>query len=82
MTSTFGHDFHEIVQLLYQTNLLSISLLLAMSLSAAGTGLAITNPLVLYRALIATNRITPDPAQHRLGRPSSHIPARNNTNRV
>ena len=30
------------------------------------TGLAITNPLVLYRALLATNRITPDPAQHRL----------------
>ncbi|KAF1353972.1 AFG1-like ATPase-domain-containing protein [Delphinella strobiligena] len=37
-----------------------------MSLSAAGTGVAITNPLVLYRALVATNRITPDPAQHRL----------------
>ncbi|GAB7352047.1 hypothetical protein MBLNU459_g2556t1 [Dothideomycetes sp. NU459] len=37
-----------------------------MSLPAAGTGLAITNPLVLYRALVATNRITPDPAQHRL----------------
>jgi peroxisome-assembly ATPase len=30
------------------------------------TGLAITNPLVLYRALIATNRISSDPAQHRL----------------
>lgn len=30
------------------------------------TGLAITNPLVLYRALLATNRIDPDPAQHRL----------------
>lgn len=39
-----------------------------MSLSAAGTGVAITNPLVLYRALVATNRITPDPSQHRLGR--------------
>ncbi|KAF1997547.1 hypothetical protein P154DRAFT_547345 [Amniculicola lignicola CBS 123094] len=31
-----------------------------------GTGLAITNPLVLYRSLIATKRIRPDPAQHRL----------------
>ena len=30
------------------------------------TGLAITNPLVLYRALLATKRIDPDPAQHRL----------------
>ncbi|KAK0514248.1 hypothetical protein JMJ35_002865 [Cladonia borealis] len=28
--------------------------------------LAITNPLVLYRALLATKRIDPDPAQHRL----------------
>ncbi len=32
----------------------------------ASTGLAITNPLVKYRALLATNRIRPDPAQHRL----------------
>lgn len=31
------------------------------------TGVAITNPLVLYRALLATNRIRSDPAQHRLG---------------
>lgn len=30
------------------------------------TSLAITNPLVLYRALLATKRIDPDPAQHRL----------------
>lgn len=30
------------------------------------TGLVITNPLVLYRALLATKRIDPDPAQHRL----------------
>ena len=30
------------------------------------TGLAITNPLVLYRSLLATKRIEPDPAQHRL----------------
>lgn len=30
------------------------------------TGLAITNPLVLYRALLATKCIDPDPAQHRL----------------
>lgn len=30
------------------------------------TGVAITNPLVLYRALVATKRIDPDPAQHRL----------------
>lgn len=30
------------------------------------TGLTITNPLVLYRTLLATRRIDPDPAQHRL----------------
>lgn len=28
--------------------------------------LSITNPLVLYRALVATGKIRPDPAQHRL----------------
>ena len=33
---------------------------------SASTGLTITNPLVLYRALLATKRIDPDPAQHRL----------------
>ena len=32
----------------------------------SSTGLTITNPLVLYRALLATKRIDPDPAQHRL----------------
>ncbi|KAF1960235.1 hypothetical protein CC80DRAFT_523372 [Byssothecium circinans] len=31
-----------------------------------GFNLTITNPLVLYRSLLATNRIQPDPAQHRL----------------
>ncbi|KAF2799078.1 hypothetical protein K505DRAFT_80852 [Melanomma pulvis-pyrius CBS 109.77] len=31
-----------------------------------GTNLTITNPLILYRSLIATNQIKPDPAQHRL----------------
>ncbi|KAL8828946.1 MAG: hypothetical protein Q9191_002294 [Dirinaria sp. TL-2023a] len=30
------------------------------------TGLTITNPLILYRTLLATKRIDPDPAQHRL----------------
>ncbi|MCJ1433617.1 hypothetical protein MMC27_002980 [Xylographa pallens] len=30
------------------------------------TSLTITNPLVLYRALLATKQIDPDPAQHRL----------------
>ncbi|KAE8445275.1 hypothetical protein EG329_013513 [Mollisiaceae sp. DMI_Dod_QoI] len=34
--------------------------------SPASTGLTITNPLVLYRALLATKVIDPDPAQHRL----------------
>lgn len=29
-------------------------------------GLTITNPLVLYRTLLATRKIDPDPAQHRL----------------
>jgi len=32
----------------------------------SSTGLTITNPLVLYRVLLATKRIDPDPAQHRL----------------
>ncbi|EAT87729.1 hypothetical protein HBI56_119790 [Parastagonospora nodorum] len=32
----------------------------------SGTGVTITNPLVLYRSLIATQKIRPDPAQHRL----------------
>ncbi|CAI6338567.1 unnamed protein product [Periconia digitata] len=31
-----------------------------------GTNVTITNPLVLYRSLLATNRIQSDPAQHRL----------------
>ena len=30
------------------------------------TGLTITNPLVLYRTLLATKKIEPDPSQHRL----------------
>ncbi|KAI4103021.1 MAG: hypothetical protein LQ339_004384 [Xanthoria mediterranea] len=30
------------------------------------TGLTNTNPLVLYRSLLATQKINPDPAQHRL----------------
>lgn len=30
------------------------------------TGLTITNPLVLYRSLLASKAIDPDPAQHRL----------------
>lgn len=37
-----------------------------MSAAVRSTGVAITNPLVLYRALVATKRIDPDPAQHRL----------------
>jgi peroxisome-assembly ATPase len=32
----------------------------------SSAGLTITNPLVLYRALLATRQIDPDPAQHRL----------------
>jgi protein AFG1 len=32
----------------------------------SGTGLAITSPLILYRSLVASRRIAPDPAQHRL----------------
>ncbi|KAK5073778.1 hypothetical protein LTR64_007084 [Lithohypha guttulata] len=34
--------------------------------ASSSMSLSITNPLVLYRALIATRRIRPDPAQHRL----------------
>ena len=37
-----------------------------MTATSTSTGLTITNPLVLYRALLATKRIEPDPAQHRL----------------
>ena len=37
-----------------------------MPAACPSTGLTITNPLVLYRALLATKRIDPDPAQHRL----------------
>ena len=37
-----------------------------MSSVPASTGLTITNPLILYRALLATKRIEPDSAQHRL----------------
>lgn len=33
---------------------------------ATNLSLSITNPLVLYRALVSTNKIRPDPAQHRL----------------
>ena len=36
-----------------------------MRVASTPTGLAITNPLVLYRSLLATKRIDPDPAQHR-----------------
>ena len=34
--------------------------------AAAERALTITNPLVLYRSLVATKKIEPDPAQHRL----------------
>ena len=37
-----------------------------MPLSTHSTSLSITNPLVLYRSLLNTQRIHPDPAQHRL----------------
>lgn len=37
-----------------------------MSPIPVSTGLTITNPLVLYRALLATKRVEPDPAQYRL----------------
>ncbi|KAH8685963.1 AFG1-like ATPase-domain-containing protein [Tricladium varicosporioides] len=35
-------------------------------LAAPITSLTITNPLVLYRSLLSTKQIAPDPAQHRL----------------
>jgi hypothetical protein len=44
-----------------------ISLCLGANPMPHATGLTITNPLVLYRALIATNRLSPDPSQLRLG---------------
>lgn len=34
--------------------------------SSPATGLTITNPLVLYKSLLASNKILPDPSQHRL----------------
>ena len=41
--------------------------LIAVQMPPNGTGVTITNPLVLYRSLLATQKIRPDPAQHRLG---------------
>jgi len=38
----------------------------SMRVPSTSTGVAITNPLVLYRSLLATKRIDADPAQHRL----------------
>ncbi|RDW60923.1 hypothetical protein BP6252_12306 [Coleophoma cylindrospora] len=35
-------------------------------LTSTATGLTITNPLILYRALLSTKQIDPDPSQHRL----------------
>lgn len=37
-----------------------------MSRTAVSTSLSITNPLVLYRSLLASKKLQPDPAQHRL----------------
>lgn len=37
-----------------------------MQAASSTNALSITNPLVLYRALLATKRVDPDPAQHRL----------------
>ncbi|KAL9089926.1 MAG: hypothetical protein Q9159_002283 [Coniocarpon cinnabarinum] len=37
-----------------------------MPLPPTSAGVSITDPLVLYRSLLSTNRIRPDPAQHRL----------------
>lgn len=34
--------------------------------AASSTGLTITNPLILYRALLATKQVEADPSQHRL----------------
>lgn len=34
--------------------------------TSSSTGLTITNPLILYRTLLATKQIDPDPSQHRL----------------
>ncbi len=39
----------------------------SMQKAPAAKGLTITNPLILYRALLATKRIENDPAQHHLG---------------
>lgn len=44
----------------------SIHLKSSMPALSPPTALTITNPLVLYRSLVATKRIDPDPAQHRL----------------
>jgi hypothetical protein len=41
--------------------------LIAVQMPPNGTSVTITNPLVLYRSLLATQKIRPDPAQHRLG---------------
>ena len=40
-----------------------------MTSKAAAQNLTITNPLVLYRSLVASGRIKNDQSQHRLGKP-------------
>ena len=52
---------------LADSNINCINPLTAAQMPPNGTGVTITNPLVLYRSLLATQKIRPDPAQHRLG---------------
>ena len=40
--------------------------------ASTATGLAITNPLVKYRALLAARAIAPDPVCARYGPPRQH----------
>jgi hypothetical protein len=62
----FSIDTSAIQHLHQHRGFCSLNLLVNV-LEMSGTGIAITNPLVLYRSLIATQKIRPDPAQHRLG---------------
>ena len=63
------HDILTATPLFFLPHGKALSYLLVtfpMPAGGASTSLSITNPLVLYRALVATHKIKADPAQHRL----------------
>ena len=62
----FAHDDVRNLEYRLCTRGLVIQFPFSMPSLSTATGLTITNPLVLYRALLATKQIEPDPSQHRL----------------